>query len=265
MTIDQKPDVNGFADGTREQSSYQLIAYNDLSIAKSNPLTIRLVGSVVKRRKPARPKLFAIGAIFIGLAAFFIYKMSSPKNYEFRVDAVRLYEDSDFTIHGKSLPDRNGLFVFFNDKAGDIKDYSADSLVARVPKLEDTTEGSSVRLFVLDGKKTIFSTPYAVRSQTINLFDSASKAKWRTGLNLPGGDGIDPNHNVIQTNWPGSESEEKGSAKTGSFTIENSKYYSVLRTHPWWYPGGTVRGSFPWCSLEGKKYLKRRPALSKTW
>jgi hypothetical protein len=264
LAVDQKDlTLTDFADGTRVQSDYQLIANKDLAIAKSNPVTIKLKGSGAKQRKTSRAKLLGIGAIFIGFVGILIYILSSSKNYEIRVDAVRLYEDSDFTIHGKSLPDRNDLFVFIENVAANIKDYSTQSLVAVVPKLEDTTDGRAVVLSVNNGKKTIFSKLYMIRNQTIHLSDSAFKARWERALLRPDGDNVDPNNDVLQTNWPGSESDPMGYAKTGQFTMENSKDYSVLRTHPWWLPNGTIKGYFPWCSLKGKKVFRAEAGFVK--
>jgi hypothetical protein len=53
----------GFADGTQQQSSYQLYAYKDMSLAKSDPIIITLKEKNVKKRNPA----IIIGGVLVSI------------------------------------------------------------------------------------------------------------------------------------------------------------------------------------------------------
>jgi hypothetical protein len=258
-----------FADGTRQQSIYQLIAYKDLNIAKSEPVTIHLkeiarnVDPPPNPPKPSKLIPITIAVVVIGALAFFILKNFFFNSHQVRVKDNILYEDSIVTFYGKDLPGINEVHLLFDGIAGEIRSAAPDSLLAIVPKLRDTTDGYTGSLAMTNNAKTIYTALYTVRNNSIHLIDSAFKAKWERGIITADGNSLNPLNDEIQSSWPGRENDGHGSAKTGSYVMEDANTYTVLRTHPWWLPNGSIRGYFPSFNIGGKKVFRAQGGFIK--
>ena len=118
--------IKGFDDGTRRQSSYTLIAYKDLAMAKSNPVMIKLIidPDPIPIPVPVPPKPFAwkklvyvllgIAVIVVVVVLFFNKTPIPPPPSTMNVQGIQpetIHEDKDsvVTIFGSNFPASGSL------------------------------------------------------------------------------------------------------------------------------------------------------------
>lgn len=132
-----------FFDGTKKENSYLLSAYNGSAEVKSKPIIIR---QKEENKNPFSLKVPAIilGLLILAAGLYLGIPYFIPKNYKIYVKEQQLDEDSIITIYGKDLPDINIVHVFFNNTESAEKLYSNDSLVIRVPDIQDISAGNPV-------------------------------------------------------------------------------------------------------------------------
>jgi hypothetical protein len=156
-------ELTGFSDGSRKQSSFQLIAYQDLAMAKSEPVNISLKENartvVPKKFNPA----WIIGALVIAAGLFFLVRYlrdqgDDPEEKETMVIKGVLPKilvegkDSIITFYGTGFPEKN---------SGDFKNIKAllgDRITEVLPN-EDGTFSVTANINLLK---------QGVRADTIN-------------------------------------------------------------------------------------------------
>jgi hypothetical protein len=142
----------GFADGTQQQSSYQIVAYKDLAMAKSDAIFVKLKQR--DEKKPIIKKRIALiigGFIFI-LALLLLFVLTKKQKIDAYVKPQSLWQGIDTTISilGKNLPATVDLTVLLNDDTAKIIDGSADSLRVLIPQKKITPDNSDmVYVFLL--------------------------------------------------------------------------------------------------------------------
>lgn len=152
--------LTGFADGTRQQSSYQLIAYKDLAMAKSDPVIIKLKEtSEINETIPVKDKQsgkgipkkvfgIAAGLLAVIAALFVIFHGKPAKTPYIKQEYFWMGIDSAITIYGRNLPPQEKLIVLFNDTKGKVIARSKDSLLVLLPKTQFTASDDSVFVFI---------------------------------------------------------------------------------------------------------------------
>jgi hypothetical protein len=119
--------IKGFDDGTRRQSSYVLIAYKDLAMAKSSPVVINLKGDVtpIERKTdpdpppfPWKKLMFAILGIAVIVVIYFLVRKSpkppQPPTTTMKVQGIQpaiIHENKDsvITVFGTGFPASGSL------------------------------------------------------------------------------------------------------------------------------------------------------------
>lgn len=146
----------GFADGTQQQSSYQLVAFKGLTVAKSDIIFIKLKQPV--ERKPIIKKRTAIilGVSIFLLAVFLVFILTKKRKIDAYVKQEFLWQgiDTTLTLIGKDLPAKEDLTVILNDDSAKIIDGFTDSLHILIPKKKITTDLSDSVYVFISSKKT---------------------------------------------------------------------------------------------------------------
>ncbi|HEX2395585.1 MAG TPA: IPT/TIG domain-containing protein [Bacteroidales bacterium] len=157
LEMDRKEiSLTGFADGTQQQYTYELVAYKDLSIAKSQTIIVQLKHSIDKKPFIKKRTAIIIGvALLIGLILI-VFLTKKPKIEAFvKQNYVWQGIDSTVTILGNHLPYDEDLQVILNDFYATIKEGYEDSLLVSIPPEKITTaENDLVHVFVSYKKKT---------------------------------------------------------------------------------------------------------------
>jgi hypothetical protein len=184
LDINQKNiTIKGFDDGTRQQSSYILIAYKDLAMAKSDPVIVNLKGDKPISPPPPPPpppfKWKKIIYVLLGIAVIvviYIVAHKSPpppppptstmKVQGMQPTAIHEHKDSIVTIYGTNFPDTTSqefAELRVNMKVIQAK-ILADSnntfkVVVPVSLLKLAIPGDPLKIpfEVISGTKTIYS------------------------------------------------------------------------------------------------------------
>jgi hypothetical protein len=124
-----------FADGTRQESFYQLYAYRDLDMAKSGTVTVKLKDEEQAPRRSRKVVWIILGLLAIGALSFFLYPQFTRGSTEFHIRQQVLLQgmDSTLTIYGTDLSANDAISVDLNDTAGEILSVASDSLVLLLP------------------------------------------------------------------------------------------------------------------------------------
>lgn len=149
----------GFADGTQQQSSYQIVAYKDLTMAKSEPLTISLKSSkpvVIDPGKDKRKKLIVRLAVAVGvlvlLAVIIILIRNRNKSPFLKVQYIREKVDTTITIYGSGFVTQDLISVRLNDTVAGILNVSKDSILVKLPSKKYTPSNSDTVFVFLQMK-----------------------------------------------------------------------------------------------------------------
>jgi len=145
----------GFADGTQQQSSYQIVAYNDLTMTKSDAVFVRLKQQ--EKKPPVIKKRTAIigGVSVFLLSIFLVFMLTKKRKIDAYVKQEFLWQgiDTTLTLIGRDLSLNEGLTVILNDDSAKIIESFTDSLHVLIPKKKITTDLSdSVRVFISSKK-----------------------------------------------------------------------------------------------------------------
>lgn len=137
--------LTDFVDGTRNQSTYQLVAYKGTALAKSDPITINLreevpvstTGDNTVKPPPNNKWIWIIGGLVLAaILAFFLYRYFSGNNSNYQINRTYLRQgiDSTLTIYGDKIPPVEKIIVHLNDTKVKIQEATKDSLVVQLPK-----------------------------------------------------------------------------------------------------------------------------------
>jgi hypothetical protein len=174
-TSEKEIALTGFADGTRQQSSYQLYAYKDLAMAKSDPIIIKLKETEQKKRNPMKIIGIVLGVIALAAASFFLFHLINPDSNEpyIKQKVLRQGIDSTITVYGKNLPSKDKIIILINDTKGTIISGSKNSLLVLLPKTKFTVSNDSAYVFVNFNNKTknaglfMYVPPVVIKQRTL--------------------------------------------------------------------------------------------------
>ncbi len=141
----------GFADGTRQQSSYQLLAFKDLSVAKSEVITISLkdINSQSNKSKKKKWPILAGVIVILLILIYFLFTRDNRLSLYLKENFLWQGIDSTIVIYGQNLPTEDKLEILVNDSRATIINSTADSLLVLLPKEKITTGNDSVFVFVI--------------------------------------------------------------------------------------------------------------------
>ncbi len=117
-------DLVGFSDGTQQQSTYQIVAYKDLSMAKSDDVFVKLRQQDINIKKPVLWKRIAVvvGALLFLPAIIFVFYLTKKQKIEAYVKQEYLWQgiDTTLTLIGRDLSSIEDLTVKLNDDSAKI-------------------------------------------------------------------------------------------------------------------------------------------------
>jgi hypothetical protein len=189
----------GFADGTQQQSSYQLYAYKDLSLAKSDPIIITLKETETHREtetpketKPGKRKLMMIigillGFIIIAILFFLIDTKKAETEPYLKQKFLRQGIDSTITIYGTNFPQENQILVLINDNRASIISSTEDSLLVLLPKSKFTASSDSAYVFISYNNQIknagSFTFLQPVQIKQLNIYEDSTIRFYGKNLN----------------------------------------------------------------------------------
>lgn len=139
-----------FADGTRQESSYQLYAYRDLDMAKSGAVTVKLKEEEQAPRRSGKLLWIILGLLVVGALSFFLYRQFTTGSAAFHIQQQVLRQgiDSTLVIYGSDLSANDAITIDLNDTLGKIVSVASDSLVLLLPNANFTDSNDVVRVRV---------------------------------------------------------------------------------------------------------------------
>jgi hypothetical protein len=157
--------LTGFADGTQQQSAYQLVAYKDLTVTKSDPIVIQLksvASPVINDVGKGKKKKWIIGVAALLVAIIVVLLIANPfrsikKTARLKEKYVRQNVDTAITIYGTGLISKDPPIVRINDTLAQIISVSNDSLLVKLPQTYTTSQSNEafVSLQIMDKKQNV--------------------------------------------------------------------------------------------------------------
>lgn len=137
--------LSGFADGTQQQYIFQLIAYKDLSVTKSQEVVVQLKQFRVNNSGINKKKAIIAGISTIILAIIVLILALKPK-IEASIKQNYIWQgiDSTITITGNNLPVDKDLEIILNDTIVPFTVGNEDSLIVAIPDKKITTYSDDI-------------------------------------------------------------------------------------------------------------------------